>query len=129
MLPPGVHYPGVDYYCKDKVEKYSSKNYKESLPRRFAAVFPRLRLFGHGLLVHGFIYHSRYLAVATQRKPSYTVFGITVFWLVFEKAEPWVKEKIEFLNPYLEYSCKKEVPELMDKYQYAQGQYELQYLY
>ena len=79
---------GVYNDCEYEVEKDSSGHHEQSLPCRLCPEFPWLRLALEVLRVHGLVDHSCYLAVASQRHPSYSVFCLPVFCLRTELCKP-----------------------------------------
>jgi hypothetical protein len=89
------------------------------------AELPRLGRLFHLFLVHRFVYHARYLHIASQRKPPQTILRITLLGLELQQRLPRVEEETKFLNPYLKQLGKKEMTALVEKNQEGDSEHEL----
>ena len=122
---------------KDEVEKNSSSHDKESLPCRFCPEFPWLRFAFQLLSVHRLVDHSADLAVASERKPADTVFGLPLCSLRADLEEPFafcaeqlyspcIKEEVELVHLDAEDLGEEKVAELMNENEYSECKYHLQ---
>ena len=130
FLAPCKHDHRIDEECQKEVDQHAANHDKETLPGRFGAKLPRLRRLFHLFLVHAFIYHACYLAVAAQREPSYAVGGVALLGLEAEQAavplaHTGVEEEIEFIHADAEQLCEEEVAALVQEHQQRDGHDEL----
>jgi len=83
----------------------------------------------HLLGIHRLVNHTRYLAVATERKPTDAVGWITLLRLELEQTEPRVEEEVELLDTYAKEFREEEVSALMQKHEERDSQHKLERLY
>ena len=62
--------------ARRKLNSTLNHHYEETLPCGLCPELPFFRRELHLLLVHRFVDHSGYLAVAAERQPAYAVFGV-----------------------------------------------------
>ena len=131
-------------YGENEVERDAAYHHKQTLPRRLGTEISRLGRLGKLFLVHGFIDHSGYLHIASERKPAYAVFSVAprglfntvliIFHFLFLRLpfgyrEPRIEEKIEFLDLYAEYTGHEIMAEFMYYHKKRQCHYKLQGLH
>ena len=90
--------------------------------------------------IHRFVDHACYLAVASERKPSDSVFRLPFLSFREKFREPpclcaeelyaaCVEEEEELVHPDAEHLGESEMAQLVHQYEHGQGEYDLQYLY
>ena len=126
-LPPDGHYGYVCEYREDEVVHHASGHHEKPLPCRLGAELPFLRLGLQLLGVQGLVHHPGYLAVASERQPAYSEFGLSPF-PACDGLASHIEEQIEFLHPYPEDAGPDVMSELMYDYEQGQGQDDLKRL-
>ena len=101
-VAPGEKHHSVDEQCEEEIDEHAAYHDEQSLPCGLCAELPRLRRLLHLFGVETLVYHSRYLAIASQREPSDAVGGVRLLRLEFKKMEPRVEEEVELLYSYAE---------------------------
>ena len=85
-----------------EVDQNATYHNQQTLPCRLRTELPRLGRLLHLLGIERFVNHTRYLAVATQRQPAYTICSVALARLELEEVKPRVEEQEELLNSYAE---------------------------
>ena len=92
----------IEEQCKQEVDQYATNHNQQTLPCRLRTELPRLSWLLHLIGIERFVDHTRYLAVAAQRQPAYTICSVALARLELEEVKPRVEEQEEFLNSYTE---------------------------
>ena len=129
VLAPCEEAHGVDEKRQKEVDKHAAYHDKQSLPCRFRAELVCLGRLFHLLGVHRFVNHTRYLAVAAERKPTDAVRSVAVLRLELEQTEPRVEEEVELLDAHSEELREEEVSALVQEHEKRDSQHELECLY
>ena len=73
---PVESYTDINKYGENEVEGHAAYHHKQTLPRWLGTEIGWLGRLCKLFLVHGFINHSGYLHIASERKPAYAIFGV-----------------------------------------------------
>ena len=125
-VAPCEEYHGVDEECQKEIEQHTAYHHQQALPRGLGAELPGLWRLGHLFLVHRLVNHAGYLHIASERKPSDAVLGVTVFGFIPEQGKPRVEEEIELLHPYFEQAGKEIMPSFVDDDEQGKRHHQLQ---
>ena len=71
----------------------------------------------HLLGVETLVYHSGYLAIASQWQPTHTIGGVALLGFELKDMKPGVEEQIKLLDPYAKEFGKEEMASLVYKHQ------------
>ena len=111
---PIKQHHGIDKKSQEKVDGYATNHDEQALPCGFRAKLPRFGWLFHLFGIETLVYHTRYLTIAAQRKPSHSIGSVAMFGFETEQmalplADADIEKDKELFNSYTEEFGKKHV--------------------